>query len=126
MPHELYCGLAQEPWDYIRQRPTFRRTYLTTVILPAIQQVFREEETSMNITVQPETLTPKERWQLWRRGWRDGAGVRAKRHQGQEDYERGYGEGYAVFCKASDVERRRLGVPDAEVSPLREDPEVLG
>jgi hypothetical protein len=57
----------------------------------------------------PREWNERERYQLWRRGFRDGAGSAAKRHPGFVDYERGWEEGAAARIAAGNKFAAEIG-----------------
>lgn len=62
-------------------------------------------------TIVERDWTASERYQLYARGWRDGAGLRPTRkdHLGLGPYNRGYGDGSKARDAACEAEALRIG-----------------
>jgi hypothetical protein len=52
--------------------------------------------------------TKDEKFMLFMRGWKDGAGCHAIRHPDIQEYERGYQTGYGARAFAADAAAKRL------------------
>jgi hypothetical protein len=58
---------------------------------------------------EPREWRPQEKYMLYARGFRDGAGVRAMQHEGHPSYDEGYAAGRKAANKAIDAYCKKIG-----------------
>lgn len=63
-----------------------------------------------------ENHSPKERFQLWRKGWKAGASAAASAYPEDSDYVLGYNEGTVARMEAAKDAYERLGITSKEVA----------